>query len=173
MTSGAYAAHLTELVESGEVPLDLVDDTVRRVLRMKVRMGLFESPYVASVERMDESVRTETPGPAARALALKAATASLVLLKNLQPGVRGVEEGEHVAKWAAVDGAHDGLGLDRADGDGGDVGHGGQRVGFGPGPVPRFGACRGDQHSVPLEVADPAGPSTRRGGPRRSCAPPS
>ena len=29
----------------GEVPLDLLDDAVRRVLRMKFRLGLFDDPY--------------------------------------------------------------------------------------------------------------------------------
>ena len=87
MTSGAYAAHLAELVECGEVPLDLVDDAVRRVLRMKFRMGLFEAPYVESIqvvgiEVADGAEHVVRPGPAARALALRAATASLVLLKN-------------------------------------------------------------------------------------------
>ena len=76
MVSGAYAAHLPDLVTSGEVPLELVDDAVRRVLRMKLRIGLFEDPYV------DESRRTEAPGEAERALAREAATSSLVLVKN-------------------------------------------------------------------------------------------
>ena len=45
-----------ELVESGEVDLALVDDAVRRVLRLKFRLGLFERPYAARpgcVERAD------------------------------------------------------------------------------------------------------------------------
>lgn len=91
MTSGAYAAHLAELVGSGEVPIELVDDAVRRVLRMKLRMGLFEHPYVVGPDAVEAAEGAEPaaltgsavlPGPAARALALRAATASLVLLKN-------------------------------------------------------------------------------------------
>src|SRR5665647_2657842 len=46
--SGAYAAHLAELVEAGQVPLDLVDDTARRVIRLKMRQGPFERPYVGT-----------------------------------------------------------------------------------------------------------------------------
>src|SRR5665811_2334977 len=46
MVSGAYSAHLAELVEAGRVPLELVDDAARRVIRLKLRQGLFERPYV-------------------------------------------------------------------------------------------------------------------------------
>ena len=45
MVSGSYGRYLPDLVESGEVPLELVDDAVRRVLRMKMRAGVFERPY--------------------------------------------------------------------------------------------------------------------------------
>ncbi|MCW5951533.1 MAG: beta-glucosidase, partial [Propionibacteriaceae bacterium] len=42
MVSGAYAAHLAELVESGVVERALVEDAARRVLRLKVRLGLLD-----------------------------------------------------------------------------------------------------------------------------------
>jgi beta-glucosidase len=76
MVSGAYAAHLAELVEAGQVPLDLVDDAARRVIRLKIRLDLFEYPYVAAT--------TYAPGrrPESRALAREAAAASFVLLTN-------------------------------------------------------------------------------------------
>ncbi|NMM33910.1 MAG: hypothetical protein HHJ13_07915 [Phycicoccus sp.] len=76
MVTGAYAAHLVELVESGRVPLELVDDAVRRILRRKIRQGLFERPYVGAT--------TSEPvlGQEARALAREAAAASFVLLSN-------------------------------------------------------------------------------------------
>jgi beta-glucosidase len=76
MVSGAYAAHLPELVTAGEVPMELVDDAVRRVLRMKFRAGLFEHPYV------DAEAFNDEPSDEARALARRAAISSLVLLKN-------------------------------------------------------------------------------------------
>lgn len=76
MVSGAYRAHLAELVSSGDVPLALVDDATRRVLRLKFRLGLFERPYV------DTSVWNGPPSDAARALVGEAAAASLVLVKN-------------------------------------------------------------------------------------------
>jgi beta-glucosidase len=76
MVSGAYAAHLAELVEAGQVPLDLVDDAARRVLRLKLRRGLFEDPYVTATSPVTG------PGPQSRLLARDAAAASLVLLTN-------------------------------------------------------------------------------------------
>jgi len=76
MVSGAYAAHLGQLVEDGQVPLTLVEDAARRVIRLKVRHGLFEHPYVAADTCPPE------PGSASRLLAREAAAASLVLLAN-------------------------------------------------------------------------------------------
>jgi len=99
MVSGAYSAHLASLVEAGQVPLDLVNDAARRIIRLKLRLGLFEAPYVGSTTpatvpgEASQSVApevlaawsaTETPDPgvAARALARDAAAASFVLLAN-------------------------------------------------------------------------------------------
>jgi beta-glucosidase len=76
MVSGAYAAYLAELVEAGLVPLDLVDDAARRVIRLKIRAGLFEYPYVAATTYAPDP-RTES-----RILAREAAAASFVLLTN-------------------------------------------------------------------------------------------
>jgi len=68
---------LPELVRSGRVPQSLVDDAVRRVLRLKFQSGLFENPYpdVATAE-------AKTATPDAVALAREAASRSIVLLKN-------------------------------------------------------------------------------------------
>ena len=72
MVSGAYAAHLAELVDQGQVSLALVDDAARRVIR---RQGLFEHPYVAPTPSVSE------PGEQSRLLAREAAAASFVLLR--------------------------------------------------------------------------------------------
>src|SRR5665811_788793 len=48
MVSGAFAAHLAELVESGRVALELVDDAARRIIGLKIRQGLFERPYLGA-----------------------------------------------------------------------------------------------------------------------------
>src|SRR5450631_2258970 len=90
MVSGAFAAHLEELVEVGQVPLALVDDAARRVLRLKVRQGLFENPYVPATSAEPGadpllSARSEPrsePRPESRLLAREAAAASFVLLTN-------------------------------------------------------------------------------------------
>jgi beta-glucosidase len=64
-------------VKEGKVPEALVDRAASRVLAAKIRLGLFESPYVdpAYAERI-------TNGPAHRDLALRAAQRAIVLLKN-------------------------------------------------------------------------------------------
>jgi len=85
MVSGAYAAHLAELVEAGQVPLDLVDDAARRVIRLKMRQGLFERPYVETPTSAPAPGSTTSAlilEPNARALAREAAAASFVLLTN-------------------------------------------------------------------------------------------
>lgn len=77
MVSGGYFEHLAELVESGEVPLSLVDEATRRVLRLKFRLGLFEKPYIE--ESLADSLILR---PEFRQLALEVAQESMVLLKN-------------------------------------------------------------------------------------------
>ncbi|WP_156256889.1 glycoside hydrolase family 3 N-terminal domain-containing protein [Sandarakinorhabdus oryzae] len=70
-------AHLPALVEQGRVPADVLDRAVERVLVAKIRLGLFENPYV------DEAAAAQVLAtPAHRALAQMAAERSLVLLQN-------------------------------------------------------------------------------------------
>ena len=77
MASGTFPEHLARLVSEGAVPLAQVDDAVRRVLAVKVRLGLFESPYA------DESkVASVLADPAHREEARRAAQRSMVLLRN-------------------------------------------------------------------------------------------
>lgn len=77
MVSNAYAQHLVELVTGGEVSPELVDDAVRRVLRLKFGLGLFEHPYVDEDLPAKINLREDF-----RALALEVAQESMVLLKN-------------------------------------------------------------------------------------------
>jgi beta-glucosidase len=88
MVSGAYTTHLADLVESGQVPLDLVDDAARRVIRLKIRQGLFERPYMGLMPptAVDAKASAPTLRPADRALAREAAAASFVLLTNKGTG---------------------------------------------------------------------------------------
>jgi beta-glucosidase len=75
MGSSAYAG-LPKLVAEGRVPLHLVDDAVRRVLEVKYRLGLFDSPY-AGVPKVSVTLSQEH-----RSVALELARESIVLLKN-------------------------------------------------------------------------------------------
>jgi beta-glucosidase len=79
MESAAYVEHLKSLVESGEVEESLVDDAVRRILRVKHRLGLFDDPYrYSDPEREKRLLFSE----AHRATARDVARRSIVLLKN-------------------------------------------------------------------------------------------
>ena len=46
MVSYAYSRHLKKLVEENKVPMSMIDQYVRNILRIKFRLGLFENPYV-------------------------------------------------------------------------------------------------------------------------------
>jgi beta-glucosidase len=76
MESGAYHERLVSLVRSGAVPEATVDEAVRRVLRVKFALGIFDHPYV------DENANPYQATPEKRALARKAAEESVVLLQN-------------------------------------------------------------------------------------------
>jgi beta-glucosidase len=79
MESSAYSAHLAGLVTSGAVDQKLVDEAVRRVLRVKFRLGLFDDPYrYSNAEREKAATLTPANLEAARDAARK----SIVLLKN-------------------------------------------------------------------------------------------
>lgn len=79
MESRAYIGHLADLVNSGKVDVKLVDDAVRRILRVKFALGLFDDPYrYSDVSR--EKAATLTP--ANLAAARDVARRSIVLLKN-------------------------------------------------------------------------------------------
>ena len=75
--AACYGEPLREAVEEGLIPESVVDEAVRRVLRAKLLLGLFENPYV-DVYKVPESHDDEE----GRRLALQAARESIVLLKN-------------------------------------------------------------------------------------------
>lgn len=79
MKSGLYLEHIPDLVASGDVPIERVDEAVRRVLMTKAALGLFENPYRGA------DVRTERRVHGSRehlALAREAGRKSIVMLKN-------------------------------------------------------------------------------------------
>jgi beta-glucosidase len=77
MVSSLYHANLQKLVQSGEISQSAIDESVRRILRVKFALGLFDHPYT------DESKEgTAMLRPESIVLARKAAEESFVLLKN-------------------------------------------------------------------------------------------
>jgi len=77
MVSRSYATHVPRLVAEGKLRMAVVDEAVRRVLRIKLRAGLFEAPYADPVRE-----RVTLLKPEFRAAAREIAARSMVLLKN-------------------------------------------------------------------------------------------
>jgi beta-glucosidase len=80
MTSSLYHDNLAQLVRLGQIPQARLDESVRRVLRLKFALGLFDRPYTDETHEAAAMLR-----PEAISLARTAAERSLVLLKN-SPG---------------------------------------------------------------------------------------
>src|SRR6058998_2211626 len=79
MVSRIYVDDLPTLVRTGRIPVALVNEAVRRVLRAKAALGLFDDPYHgATVERE----RAALLAPEHRQLARRVAEEAIVLLKN-------------------------------------------------------------------------------------------
>jgi beta-glucosidase len=79
MESRSYTAHLAQLVKEGKVPVALVDDAVKRILRKKFELGLFDDPYRFSNPQRE----TANIGiPQHREVAKDMARKSIVLMKN-------------------------------------------------------------------------------------------
>ena len=77
MMSHAYDRHMKELVEEGKITMAQVDESVRRVLRVKFRLGLFERPYTPVTSEKERFFR-----PQSMDIAAQLAAESMVLLKN-------------------------------------------------------------------------------------------
>ncbi len=77
MVSRLYNTHGADLVKRGQLSQATIDEAVRRVLRVKFRLGLFDHPYV------DPSLeQTVLLAPRHRGAARAIAARSMVLLKN-------------------------------------------------------------------------------------------
>src|ERR1022692_3486855 len=74
MESNLYGPNLASLVKSGAVPESVIDESVRRVLRVKFALGLFDHPYT--------NAKSDGIAPEDLELARRAAEESFVLLKN-------------------------------------------------------------------------------------------
>ncbi|WP_339681626.1 beta-glucosidase BglX [uncultured Hyphomonas sp.] len=98
MESSVYLEHLQDLVESGDVSLELIDDAVRRILRVKYELGLFDDPYRYLDESREAAVLLS---PENLATARKVAERSIVLLKN-DDHLLPLKRGETVALIGAL-----------------------------------------------------------------------
>jgi beta-glucosidase len=76
MAGSVYERHLASLVEQGVVDMSVVDAAVANILRIKIRLGLFENPYP------DGEALPAYGSPEALATAKEAALQSVVMLKN-------------------------------------------------------------------------------------------
>ena len=119
MADRMYQKYLAALLEEGKVDMKLVDESVRRVLRVKFRLGLFEQPYV---EEKPESEMYLLPK--SLEIAEKAAAESMVLLKNENSvlpledvGIIAVigpvasDSTQHLGNWGARARAEDVVGI--------------------------------------------------------------
>lgn len=77
-TPDSYVLPLRELVRDGELPMSVIDDRVRDILRVKFLIGLFDHPYQLDYETADKEVNCA----ANNEVALRASRESIVLLKN-------------------------------------------------------------------------------------------
>ena len=77
MGSQTYLMHVAKLVESGKLPVTVLDQAVREILAVKIRLGLFEHPY-GDLAAKDKVLND----PAHRAATRTAAQRSMVLLRN-------------------------------------------------------------------------------------------
>jgi beta-glucosidase len=92
MASSTYAQHVAGLVKDGTIKMADVDDAVRRILTVKVRMGLFEHPY------FDETLLAKIANsPEHRRESLWAAQRSMVLLRNEKSALPLSKATKHLA----------------------------------------------------------------------------
>ena len=73
---GRFIKTMLEAVEAGDIPMARIDDAVRRILRIKFALNLFEQPY------SDPALLSSVGSEEHRAVAQEAVAKSLVLLKN-------------------------------------------------------------------------------------------
>jgi len=79
MESRSYITHLKQLVEEDKVDEDVIDESVRRILRIKFMLGLFDDPFrYCQKEREEKNIMTSD----IKIASLEVAKRSFVLLKN-------------------------------------------------------------------------------------------
>ncbi|AWH85158.1 beta-glucosidase BglX [Flavobacterium album] len=99
MESHLYVSELVKLVNDGKVDVKLIDDAVRRILRVKFELGLFDDPY----RYCDEKREAATIGSKAnRDAVLDMAKKSIVLLKNEKNLLPLKKNGQKIALIGAL-----------------------------------------------------------------------
>ncbi|MDP4914987.1 MAG: glycoside hydrolase family 3 C-terminal domain-containing protein [Saprospiraceae bacterium] len=79
MQGAVYYKYLLQQVRSGQISMRLIDESVKRILKIKEDLGLFEDPFrYCNAEREKQTILS----PANRAAARDVAKKSIVLLKN-------------------------------------------------------------------------------------------
>ncbi|KAH7422737.1 hypothetical protein KP509_12G022900 [Ceratopteris richardii] len=95
-----FQESVLSLVQSKSIPMKRINDAVRRILRVKFTLGLFEHPYA------DRSLTSMVGSQAHRDLAREAVRKSLVLLKNGNPGSTPLLPLDRKASKILVAGSH-------------------------------------------------------------------
>ena len=90
MVDDLYLKHIPELLDEKKISMSQVDEAVRRVLRVKFRLGLFERPYTEEVTESERYLLPES-----LEVAEQLAVESVVLLKN--DDVLPVENAKRIA----------------------------------------------------------------------------
>ena len=78
MSQGTYKEDLPEQINNGTIPVEVLNESVRRILRVKFQMGLFENPYRTNNDMEEKSLLAPEHVEIAREMAKR----SIVLLKN-------------------------------------------------------------------------------------------
>ena len=99
MESYLYLYHLKNLVDEGKVDLALIDDAVKRILKVKFELGLFDDPYKYCDLKREKEI---TGSKEINASALDIAKKSIVLLKNEGNLLPLKKEGQHIAIIGAL-----------------------------------------------------------------------
>jgi beta-glucosidase len=99
MESSVYINHLATLVKNGKIKETTIDDAVKRILKVKFELGLFDNPY----KYCDEDYEKATVGkPAFHEAVLDMAKKSIVLLKNEGNLLPLKKEGQKIAVIGAL-----------------------------------------------------------------------
>ncbi|WP_299315044.1 beta-glucosidase BglX [uncultured Aquimarina sp.] len=99
MESYLYVEHLADLVKEGKIEERLIEDSARRILRVKYELGLFDDPYKYCDENREKMILGSKENHEA---VLDMAKKSIVLLKNDNKLLPLKKEGQKIALIGAL-----------------------------------------------------------------------